>query len=246
MNSGQVMSSDQTLSSGSVSVQAPQVPMQQTEKMLSQSEANRLIGREKASAYDKGYQDAVSESLKTTNTQHVQPVVQQQVGGIPQMTEDQIRKMISEEHAKVEQRIIAQQNEARAAEVVNTLMQKVEAAKAKTPDVEQKLAAMGIGNMPELLSLSVGYENSINMLLHLGENPLLLANILTLSRVNPSFANQEMRKLSESIKRNNSSHKTIDAPLTQYQASPVGAGNGDDQYQEQDIRALRNNPLFYG
>lgn len=226
----------QAVSSSQV-VSQPQAPAPQApaaERTFTQEEVNRLIGEKKRAAYERGQQDALSEHQKSvsvsTPTQH-----QQSIGGMPQLTEQQIRQMIADQ---VNQENARAKQETYAANIVQNLMGKVEAAKKKFPDIEQKLAGMGLEKMPEVLGICANFDNAAEILLHLRENPLKKAGFLTLATHNPQEAYAAMADLAQSLRQNDTPRKEVDAPLSQIKASPVGMDNGEpesiDYFKSQD------------
>jgi hypothetical protein len=226
VSSGQGMSQQQA--------PAPQAPV--AERTLTQSEVDRLIGEKKAAAYERGRQDALSEHQRSVSTQQSTPTQHQQsVGGMPQLTEQQIRQMIADNIAQENARA---KQETYAANIVQNLMGKVEAAKKKFPDIEQKLAGMGLEKMPEVLGICANFDNAAEILLHLRDNPLKKAGFLTLATHNPQEAYTAMAELAQSLRQNDTPRKEVDAPLSQMKASPVGMDNGEpesiDYFKSQD------------
>jgi len=192
---------------------APVVQDVQQEKMLKQSEVNELVGRLKQEAYAKGLRDAQGQSS---------PAPQQSMGGMPQITEDQVRQMIADEAQK-------QSQMAAAHNTLNSFVQQMSSGKGKYSDFDETVATLGdMKNLPHIVEMAADTGIAGDVMYELGKNPGKVASLMTLAYINPHLAKSEMKKLSDSIKQNQTAQETPQAkePLSQIKSSTVGMDNG--------------------
>jgi hypothetical protein len=188
------------------------------EKVLKQSEVNELVGRIKHEAYEKGKRDASTSNQPNGAPQQVG----QSMGGMPQITDDQVRQMIREEAQKE-----AQMREVH--QTLNNFTQQMNAGKGKYSDFDETVAQLGnMENIPHIVQLATETGNAEDVMYDLGKNPSKVASLTTLAYLNPHLAKMEMKKLLDSIKSNQVAQKTPSAPepLSQIKPSPVGTDNG--------------------
>lgn len=188
------------------------------EKVLKQSEVNELIGRIKHDAYSKGLREGMTQ----------QPT--QNMGGMPQLTEEQVRQMIADESQKSAQMTAAHQTLANFANQMNT-------GKGKYSDFDETVANLGdLKNISHVVELATDTGIAGDVMYELGRNPGKVASLTTLAYINPHLAKIEMKKLSDSIKTNEkgSEAPSVAEPLSQVKASTVGTDNGS-----KTIRDLR-------
>lgn len=181
----------------------------QTEKMLRQSEVNELVGRVKHEAYSKGLREATAQ----------QPT---SVGGMPQVTEDQIRQMIVDEAQK-------QTQTAAAHSMLANFSQQMDTGKDKYSDFGETVAGLGdLRNIPHIVQLATETGMADDVLYDLGKNPKKISDLTILSSINPQLAKIEMQKLKDSIVKNQDAAKSpeVPDPLSQITPSTVGTDNG--------------------
>jgi hypothetical protein len=221
-------------------------PEEANEKLLRQSEVDKLIGREKKKAYERGKMDGLAQ-LQPAQAEAAQsapvaqaPVPQQaptyapqqqnSMGGMQQFNPDQIQQMIDERLAKQQQEYQQRLNDDHNNRIANEFVTKLQAGKAKYPDFDKKVEPLlnSIGNIPEIAYLSNAVDNTADVIYELAENPTKIANILSLAQRTPHLAHAEMIKLSNSIKSNESASQTpsVNEPLSQLKPSTVGGDNG--------------------
>lgn len=226
----QSLSADQNQPVVSESASIPSSAPAQQEKMLSQSEVNRLIGKTKDEAYHKGMQDALhrSQQQQPVDThQYQQPVVQQApqqtqyVGGMPQLSEEQLRAKIIEEQQKLEQYKNYQG-------LVNSFVSKIESGKGKYEDFDSVATALNLPQIPAIWQAAEKFDNPADIVYHLGKNPGKLAQLLTVA-YSPELVKRGMQEISDSIKQNEiaSEQKQPNPPLSRPKPSNIGMGNGD-------------------
>lgn len=201
---------------GSTPGSAPDAPQ---EKVLKQSEVNELVGRIKHEAYTKGLREAQLQA-----TQQPMPNgAPASMGGMPQLTEEQVRQMISDE-AQKQAHLTAAHN------TLNNFVQQMGAGKGKYSDFDETVANLGdMKSIPHVVELAAGTGIAGDVMYELGKNPGKVASLTTLAYINPHLAKVEMQKLADSIKKNQSESEAPDVkePLSHLKPSTkVGADNG--------------------
>ncbi len=194
------------------------------EKVLKQSEVNELVGRIKHEAYTKGLRDA---------QQTTQSVPQQNMGGMPQLTEEQVRQMIADEAQKQTQLAAVQHT-------LSNFHQQMQAGTGKYSDFNETVAKLGnLQNIPHVVKLATDTGIAGDVMYELGRNPGKVASLTTLAYINPQLAEEEMKKLASSIKTNEQASlaPNIAEPLSQVKPSTVGKDNGSNA-----VRDLRRRP----
>lgn len=196
-----------------------------SEKMLKQSEVNELIGRVKHDSYAKGKNDAEAQWKTQQPAQPTQPAspapqATQNVGGIPQLTQEQIRSMITEQMQQSEQQKQMQG-------LANMFVSKMEAGKGKYQDFDQVVTPLNLPQIPLIWQTASAFDNPADIVYELGKNPAKLAQ-LSLVGYSPELLKREMQKLSDSLKQNEvaKEQKVANAPLDRPSPSTVGMGNG--------------------
>jgi hypothetical protein len=202
---------------------APATPAS-SEKMLRQSEVNEIAGRSKHEAYQKGKSEAIAEwQSQNASTAQAAPQATQMVGGIPQVSPEQLRAMIQEENQKSEQ---AKQYQGLA----NMFVSKMEAGKGKYQDFDKVVTPLNLPQIPMIWQTAAGFENPADIVYELGNNPAKLAQLVNLA-YSPELVKREMQKLSDSLKQNEvaEEQKPANAPLSRPKPSNVGMGNGGNK-----------------
>jgi hypothetical protein len=206
----------------------PEVAQEAQEKVLKQSEVNELVGRIKHEAYQKGLREGSSQQP----AQPMQPGQSTQIGGglggMPSITEDQVRQLIADESQK-------QAQMAAAHNTLNSFVQQMGAGKGKYSDFDETVAKLGdLKHYPHIVQLAAGEGNAGDIMYELGRNPGKVASLTTLAYINPDLAKLEMKKLADSIRTNEQQSKSpsVDEPLSQVKPSTVGADNGSNTVRD--------------
>jgi len=191
------------------------------EKVLKQSEVNELIGRIKQETYARGMKEGLAQAAQVGQPQQPTPVPQS-MGGMQQLTEEQVRQLIADEHNKQAQ--LAQANN-----VLASFAQQMGAGKGKYSDFDETVAKLGdLRHLSHIVQYATEQGNAEDIMYELGRNPTKVASLTTLAYINPELAKYEMRRLSESIKQNESA-KNIpipNDPLSQMKPSTAGTDSG--------------------
>ena len=239
---------DQNLDTGTESVTAeaasqetataaPETP---TEKLLKQSDVNKIVGGAKLDAYEKGKRETLAEieRQKLAATQ-AEATTSQTLAGVPQ-TKEEFDKAVDERAA---QRAQQAQAERVAEQFVGKMQQGIE----KYQDFETVVTKLDIPNLPgQIIDWANSMDNTADIMYELGKNPGKFANVLTLSVTSPRLAYDEFNRLSSSIKQNQEAQKknagNVNEPLDQVKSST----NGTDSGKVTGVSALRKQAWLRG
>ena len=202
---------------------APSGEAAKQEKMLSQKEVQRIAAKEKRAGYESGRRAAIEE-LQRQQAQSEVPAQSNggSMGGIAQHSQEDIRQMIQQEAMKMSNLALAQKIE-------QNFLSKVDLARQKYDDFDDKYSALNIEQHPNLVLWMDGLDNVGDIVYDMASNPEKVANIMMLANSGfPALAQQKLAQLSASIKANEAAKKqpTAQAPLSQIQPTGIGADNG--------------------
>ncbi len=229
--------------------QTPPAEGHQEEKLIPQSQVNKIVGDAKASArrtaYEDGKRDALAE-LQINQSQMQPPVQQPPMQQAPQaapqgqpapgmqvpmgnmnqgMSSDEIQRRIDE---GVQRHVEQQRQHADWQQTVNSFMQKASSGPQKYDDFDQVVAPLQLDKNTHLVTLTNLVDNTADVLHDLGKNPEKVAILNELSRTNPQLAIKKMQDLSNSIKTNQAAtqQQSPNEPLSQLKPSTVTTDNG--------------------
>lgn len=166
-----------------------------------------VVKRERDKAYEKGRRDREVELHSNSIQNPMQPQPSSQMNVSPQgqqLSPDAIKEMINREAPK------AIQDHVRALQVqqtANQFAQKMEAAEAKYPGLREKLNKLDYSTAAPVVQLANNMDNSADVMHELIENPMKMANMITLAYSQPNVAQSAMQSLSQSIKQNEAAKK---------------------------------------
>jgi hypothetical protein len=189
---------------------------------FNQIQVSDVVKREREKAYEKGRKDALMQMQQESAPQPLQQQQQPQaqgngLGGMPQapqqaqMTPEQVQQMIAEQ---APQALNAQIQQYKADQLVNTFVQKMQAAEQKYPGLEAELNQLNYSDprMHAFIELANAQENTGDIMKEVIDNPHKLDQLLNLSINQPYAARKALGSLSNSIKQNE------DAKLNEIQA----------------------------
>lgn len=171
--------------------------------MYNKVQVSDVVKREKQKAYDKGRQEALME-LQQQQQQEQQPAANpsqapSQLGGMAQMSPDDIRRMISEQAPQLLQDHVQQMQ---TEQTVNSFVQKMQAAEQRHPGLEAKLNDLDYSSLSSIVQMANSMENTADIMKELLDNPMKMGNLVALSYAQPKLAAKAMYDLSNSIKQN--------------------------------------------
>lgn len=215
------------------------------EKMLSQSQVNKIVQHEKAKAAQTIKRDLEErhqrelEQIKSQQQQQTQRNEQ-----VPrELDANAIYQQVQEKfNQEMEQRRLKDEVD----RVAHTYISKMEQGKSAYDDFEEVTKEFDPTAFPQLTYLVAGLDNAADVIYDLSRNPLKLAGLDRLAEKNPRQAQAELLKLSRSITENRQAQSDensnqVAAPLDRLQSSRVSGSNG-----KMGIRDLRNQPWLKG
>jgi len=225
----------QSENAGQDNTQAPDLT-----NYLPKDEVNRIVADQKKSAFDKGYQKALTEAQTRQSNNEVQTQSQSNSNFVNQ---DEIRKIVENELKKSQEAQYEaykqQQQQQEAYRIVNELSPKIEDALQRYDDFHDVVGKVDYANnFVDILELSNLVDNSGDVLYELAKNPMKIAGIRGLPH---NLAALEIQRLSQSIKTNQISAKKElpKDPLSRLHSSNVGTTTGERkgvQYWKNDPR----------
>jgi hypothetical protein len=188
-----------------------------TERLFKQSELNEIVGRAK--------HDAV-ESFKRQNIQQ-QPVIRTDTA--KSLSEDDVKRLASEELNRHREQWQESVNTDQAQRIVKNFWDKISPGKEKYQDFDSVAGNIDFQHYPNVVQLLAEHvDNASDVLYELGKNRLKLSGLESIANRNSRDAIYEVKRLSESIKSNESASqvKSPNSPLTQQRPSNTGTDSG--------------------
>lgn len=190
-------------------------------KLYTDDEVNKIVGEKKQKAYEHGRQEALAglQNQQNVNNSGQQPTVNQTPVNTPQqLTPEQEKRIADQAYQRM-------QND----QLVNQFALKMTQGQQKYSDFEKVVTPLQFNTIPKVVQIANGFENTADIMYDLGKNPAKVSNLMVLAEINPHLAYQEMQRLSDSIKKNETAianQQDVKAPLGQIKPSNVGAGSG--------------------
>ncbi len=210
------------------------VPVEDSSAMLPKSTVSKIIERERVKAYEKGKSEALMELQAQQQEQAApaqsDPQQQQSLGGMAQMSPDEIKALIAQQ---VPQHLQEQVHQMKNTHMVNNFVSKMQAAEQKYPGLEEKLGLLDYSkpNTVALIEMAAQLDNAGDIMHDLLENPEKMSTLFSLIQEQPRLAMSKMQSLGTSIKQNQeaqSKHESAKDPLSQIRPSTnAGMDNGD-------------------
>lgn len=219
------------------------------EKLVPQSQVNKIVVREKEAAAARARAQAEAEYQ-----QRLEAISQQQNQRNETVSRDvdadaiyqQVQERFNSEQAKLQEQMRQQQLEEQMSQVAQNYVSKMTAARSSYDDFDEITADYDPTAFPQLTYLLAGMENAGDVVYELAKNPTKLANLDTLALRSPKLAQAEMQKLARSIADNrqaqsDATSQGVNAPLDRLQPSRVSGSNG-----KMGISDLRSQPWLKG
>jgi|SRR6185312_6550404 len=234
-------------------VAAPETNANEGEQKYSPEIVTKIVKREREKAYEKGKREAMMEmqqqmqqagpanepaqAAQPAVAAPQQPQVAHSIGGMPQITPDQIQKMIAE-HAPQVFGQYAQQLKQK--NLVDSFVNKMQAAETKYPGLEKKLSELDFSTLTPVIGDINDMDNAGDIMNELLENPMKLGNVVALAYSQPHLAKTAIKSLSASIKMNEeakAAEKSSQDPFSQQRPS-LNAGKDDGDMSVADFQAM--------
>ncbi len=200
--------------------------------MYSKAQVSKIVARERQRALEQANKGLNMQSQQDQALQAQQPVQQQapsqqSLGGMQQMSQADIERMIAE---KAPQLLHDHVQNLKNEHTINSFVSKMQAAEQKHPGLEAKLNELDYSSMAPLVHLANDMENTGDIMKELVDNPMKLGNMLALAQMQPGLAKRQMMELSNSIKTNQEAlaqEKQAQDPMSQLKpSSSAGMDNG--------------------
>jgi hypothetical protein len=215
------------------------------EKMLSQSQVNKIVQHEKAKVAQ-----ATKRELEEKHQRELEQIKSQQ----QQQTQrnEQVPRELDANaiYQQVQERFNEEMQQRRLKEemdkVANSYLSKMEQGKTAYEDFEEVTKEFDPTAFPQLTYLVSGIDNAADVIYDLARNPLKLAGLDRLAEKNPRQAQAELLKLSRSIAENRQAQadensQNVAAPLDRLQSSRISGSN-----DKMSISDLRNQSWLKG
>ena len=136
------------------------------------------------------------------------------------LTTEDVRNIIANHTAQ-------QANEWQAQQIAQQFLGKLTAAKDKYPDFEETLASLEVHKFPEVVQLANNFDNTTDIMYELAKNPSKAVILKQCAQINLNLATVELRRLSDSIKQNQTAKQapSAQAPLSQLTRSVTKTDN---------------------
>jgi len=205
----------------------PGITEEAAEKLIPQSTVDKAVKHAKNLAYEQGKKEVLMQLQAQQQEQQpvnapVNPQGSQNLGGMQSLTPDQVQKMI-DTHAQQQAQQYHAQN------IANEFLAKLSNGKDKYPDFDEKMESLDLSTIPQIVQLANTVENTDDVMYELASNPNKLVTLLNLTNFgNGRLAYLETKKLSDSIKQNQTAlqQPVPPEPLSQLKPSNVGTDNG--------------------
>lgn len=231
----------------------PNVSVAEQEKMLPQSQVNKIVQHEKTKAAQAARREAEEiykrelESLQNPAQRNTsQSADTDSKSNAADVTYQDFRhRFISEIQAAQQQKEEAKFKE-EMEKVVDTYYNKMSEGKNSYDDFEEVTKVFNPAAFPALSALASKLDNTADVIYELANNPSKLVTLDTLVGKSPQHAEAELLKLSKSISTNKKAQSgatsnQVAAPLERLQPSKVTGSNG-----KLSIRDLRAQPWLRG
>lgn len=200
------------------------VPVEQ--KMLSQEEVNRLIGREKAQAAEQAERRIRAE----LQTQTAAPTVDKGV-----LYDEFKTKLFEEINEEARQEYEKQQQESHV-RTKHEIESKLRESSKEYEDFDKVVTGFNGNAYRDVLTAANQLPNTGDIVYELAKNPHKAAELQLLVNLNDTGAfNRKLKELSDSLVQNKTAvqnHKKVNQPLSHLKPSTVGADSGKETFSD--------------
>lgn len=194
-----------------------------------------VVKREKNKAYERARREVMAELQQGQET----PQATQSLGGMQQMSMDDVRRMIADEAPRL---LEEQVNQLKTRHTIDTVVSKIESAEQKYPGLKEKLANLTYTpNMSKLVEMANEMPNTADILHELVTHSGKMSSLLGLLREEqPKQVMQDLHALGQSIQLNEEAkakEKSAKEPLGSLKQS-VGGGGENTNPSMRDLQAM--------
>ena len=227
---------------------APAPQQTSADRVFKQSEVNEIVGRAKKEAVER-YQRLQTEQPEYFQQKYAEPARQPaQPQPQPSLTEDDIKRMTASEVQRLREQFIEEQQrnavEADARKVATEFYGKFNRGESKYQDWKTVTANVDLSKIPDIVQYANAVDNTEDVMYDILNNKVKMWHLRALAQIDPQFALDEVKRLSDSIKTNQAGqqYQPPRDPLSQMRPSNQGADTG----QKREVRDYRRNPLYRG
>ena len=204
---------------------------QVTEKSIPQSQVNEIVGNAKREAAERAVEAYKRSQAQSAPSSQSTPT--HDPGQYRNMSEEDIRRVtddrIKSHFTELQNEALERSNVEAANRIVRMFGEKIIAGKDKYEDFESVTGNVAMQYYPNVVQLLAEHvENSADVLYHLAKNRTKLYELESTCAHNSPDAIYEIKRLSDSIKANDthSNVKNANAPLSQQRPSNTGTDSG--------------------
>lgn len=244
-------------------IEQEQIPEQESTgapetDMLPKSVVSKIVERERQKAIEKTKREMLMELQQNQQEQQpmqpesapvAQPIQRQSqgLGGMPAqtppgMSQEAIEQLIMQ---KAPEALMHQVNELKQKQMVDSFVNKMQAAEQRFPGLEEKLNKLNYQDpaMHSLIEMANNLENTGDVINELVSNPSKMIQVLSGIREQPFLGQETLMSLSNSIKQNQEAaaeNAQAREPMSQLKPS-TSAGLADtSQLSVNDLRKMLN------
>lgn len=195
------------------------------EKMIPQSEVNRLMGHARAKGAETARKEAEEQYQRNLEAMKAQQTVSPPV---PQQQNNQV------DIDSIAQKLVSKFQEQKAQQeahgILNNFSTQYSKAQESYPDFEDAAKHVDFSKYSDVVRQVVNFPNGADIMYDLVKNPQKLGNLGILAERSPELARMEFMKLSKSISDNQNAqaaakNQSVNAPLSQMKSSRVASNN---------------------
>lgn len=222
---------------------------EEPKKSFTSDVVKKVVEREKAKAFERGKREALME-LQQQQSSVEQPTAapqQQQapqqnigLGGMPQLSQADIERMISEKAPLALQQHV---QELQQKQMIDSFASKMQLAEQQHPGLEAELNNLNYNDprMISFIALANQHENTGDIMKEVLDNPTKMESLLNMSYNQPYQAQKALKSLSDSIKTNQTAKaEEVRArdPMSQIKSSTT-SGNMEKSQHDMSNEELR-------
>jgi hypothetical protein len=215
---------------------------EEPKKSFTSDVVKKVVEREKAKAFERGKREALMEIQNQAPQAPEQQAPPQQLGGMPQMSQADIERMIAEKAPLALQQHVQKLQQD---QMVNTFVQKMQAAEQQHPGLEQELNNLNYNDprMHSFIAMANQMENTGDIMKEVLDNPSKMESLLNMAYNQPYQAQKALKSLSDSIKTNQTAKdEEVRArdPMSQIKSSTTSGNSEKSQHDmsQEDLRRL--------
>jgi len=222
-------------------------PQAVAEKMIPQSQVNKIVGARLMEAREKADRELQMENERLKSQLEASKNQASSMGGMQQMSPEQIRQMIAEQT----QRQLQEQRDAQLEQlrlehsqrVASEFVNKMESGKHKYDDFDKVVGEVDFRQVPEIVALTHNLDNAPDVVYELMKHPQKVAQVLTLANKSEVLAQRAIKEIADSIKINDAAKnaKSVNEPVGQINPSAIGTDDGSMTTSD-----FRNQPWLMG